>query len=130
MSSTAKLLEAYASWRQFTESESASLRASDWEAVAKCQEAKALLQPVILELSEKAQAELDSPDLQVKEAARQIRIALAELLALEEANRQFLGARIEDLASQKGELNRTQQLMTRVHRSYSQPAPPNWHSYS
>ncbi len=130
VSTEEQLLEGYANWRRWTELEGAALQRADWPAVAKCQDAKQGLQPIILELRQNAESELQETGLDPAPLRRRIQVLVQDLIALETSNQAVLAAQRAAHGCRQKELTLTARNLSRVQRSYSLREKTNWHSYS
>jgi hypothetical protein len=127
---THQLLDLYQQWKALTEEEGAAILASDWEAVARCQKKKQLLQPLILRASESQNAgngESSKGDSYLQD---RIREAVNELIQLETKNSATLSERITTANAKRDNLNRTSKQLRQVHRSYVPAQGSVWNQYS
>ena len=130
MSATQNLLEAYATWRQWTETEADALHSANWTVVAQCQEAKKTLQPIILQLTDDAWREWAEAGLNPAEAQQQVRQTIGALLALEQVNSQTLQEQIRRKSAEQAQLHQANHNLSRLHRSYRSASAAGWQSYS
>jgi hypothetical protein len=129
MSAQDHLLQAYSSWRRWTEVEAEALRQADWPLVTRSQTAKDALQPLILQLTEATEREWRQAGLDLDLARREIRSTIAELLAMEGSNNKRLAAQREGHRRREAELKFTQRNLRQVHRSYAPRIHAGWQSY-
>ena len=130
MAASTDLFEAYAKWRELSQTEAAALVASNWSLVTQCQEAKRALQPLILARTEAAQEEWRLAGPAGAKAQSQLRARIAELMAIELANATAVSARRQACLNRKAELQRAHRNVGRIHRSYALQRPASWQSYS
>jgi hypothetical protein len=130
MSAHHELLALFDQWRHLTESEGEAIRAATWATVSKCQDAKFKLQARIVLTTELLQAELAAAGLGQGEYDRQFRGIVAELIALEARNSEWLSDQRKRAEQANHELAQTSRNLRQVHRAYAPARQPNWHSYS
>src|SRR3954462_2437572 len=129
MHSADDLWNLYEEWKRLTHAEGAAIHASDWAEVRRCQNAKKQLQPKIIRLSESAKAEyLTNADNEKLEC--QIRSYVNQLIILETQNNSILQNRLQHLADERSEVDRTTARLRKVHKSYTPNRGAVWDRYS
>ena len=124
------LFDAYDSWEQLTQAESAAIQCGDWARVAECQQSKQTLQKQIIHLTESAQAECIETGLDSKNFERDLRPIINNLIVMETQNAELIATRRQAADVEKLDLDQASQNLRRVHKSYSPPAAAVWNSYS
>jgi hypothetical protein len=123
-------LESYARWEHWTLTEGQALGAADWKTLAKCQEEKASLEPVILRLTEAAEGEWVQLGMAGASVRAQVRSRIEALIALEKSNQATLAQRYEDHLRKKRDLRVARRNLGHVQRCYLNHLTPTWQSYS
>jgi len=129
MHSAALLWDLYEEWKRLTHAEGTAIHASDWAQVRRCQNAKKELQPKIIRLSESAKAECLT-NVDHEELETQIRSYVNQLIILETQNNSILQARLQNLANERSEAERTTARLRKVHKSYAPERGVIWDRYS
>jgi hypothetical protein len=129
MHSSALLWELYDEWKRLTSAEGAAISCSDWSEVRRCQNAKKQLQPRIIRQSESAKAECLT-NVDNEELESQIRSHVNQLIMLETQNNDILQNRLELLAKERSEAERTSARLRKIHKSYAPECGPAWNRYS
>jgi len=129
MQSAAQLWDLYEEWKRLTEAEGAAILTSDWPEVRRCQNNKKQLQPQIIRLTQVTKAECSSP-AEIEQIDTQVRSYVNELIQLETRNNGVLQGRLELLAQERFEINRTASRLRQIHKSYVPPRDAVWDRYS
>ena len=124
------LFDAYNSWEELTQAESAAIQSDDWSRVAECQQTKLGLQKRIINLTESAQAECIEAGQDDKTFERDLRPIINNLIALESRNSELIAIRRAAADVEKLDLDQASQNLRRVQKSYSPPTAAVWNSYS
>ncbi len=124
------LFDAYNSWEELTQAESAAIQSGDWSRVAECQQTKMGLQKRIINLTESAQAECVEAGQGDNTFERDLRPIINNLIALESRNSEMIAIRRAAADVEKLDLDQATQNLRRVHKSYSPPTAAVWNSYS
>lgn len=130
MKAKQELLEAYDAWRAFSEREGVAILASDWPAVAACQDAKRQLQPQIIRLTEAAQQEWAKAGFDWADVQRDVRAVVGMLMGLETRNSEILADKRRATETELAGLDGARRKLHRVQRSYAPDRPVAWQSYS
>ncbi len=130
MSAKTDLLEAYESWRQWSEAEGSAIYRQDWPRVSECQAAKLQLQSLIVRKTELAQNEMAKQGFDWKDLLPKLRGVMNHLMTLETRNSRILDQIREGVLAQKAEIEAVGQNLRRVQRSYGSSQPAVWQSYS
>jgi len=130
MNGRSSLFEAYESWREWTETETDAIQASNWAQVSQCQEAKRALQPLIIRLTEDAQSEAASEGWSWSGTEQELRRIISSLIGLESRNGELVAAQRQAALAQMNALKDTSRNLRRVRHSYAPSATPHWCSYS
>jgi hypothetical protein len=129
MESASHLWELYEEWKRLTLAEGAAISVSDWPQVRRCQSAKKELQSRIIRCTEITKGACASP-LEQEQIDTHVRSFVNELIVLETQNNSILQARLENLARERSEIDRTASRLRQVHKSYVPPRQPIWNRYS
>jgi len=121
MTSADELSAVYEQWQSLTEDEGEAIETGDWPSVEQYQNAKARLQPRIVELSQR---------LGTATHERKFRGIIEELMQLERRNSAALKRRRQAAEEQKREMDRASRHLRQLHKSYIPPARTHWQSYS
>lgn len=124
------LFEAYETWSQLTQAESAAIEASDWARVAECQSSKQVLQKQIISLTESAQAECIETGLNSTHFERDLRPIINSLISMETRNAELIAVKRQAADVEKLGLDQASNNLRRVQKSYSPPTAAVWNSYS
>jgi hypothetical protein len=112
-------------WLEMTHAENQAIRAGDWPALRKTQEAKAILRETLGQVIEKWKSA--SPE---EARSRLFRDEVAKLLSLETRNSDLLAARKRQAEEKKVLLEQALYNLRRIRSSYARTANPTSHSYS
>ena len=124
------LVEAYDSWERWTQREGLAIQAGNWRLVSECQKAKLELQGHIIRLTEAARSGRTEAGLASNDFAENLGRIVNGLITLETRNANLLAAHRQSVSSQLAELSHASCNLKRVQKSYGQPSPAAWHSYS
>lgn len=124
------LFDAYNSWEELTQAESAAIQSGDWPRVTECQQTKLVLQKRIINLTESAQAECIESGKDGKSFDRDLRPIINNLIAMETRNSELIAVRRQMADVEKLNLDQTSQNLRRLQKSYSPPTAAVWNSYS
>jgi hypothetical protein len=130
MSAHSQLLGLYQEWRSWSEMEGAAIQSATWTRVDECQDAKLQLQPRIVNASETLHAELAASQQPFSAYESQLRGIVAELIALEQRNSEWLAEQRKHVQAEADTLNRTGGHLRQVRRAYAPNRESAWHSYS
>ena len=130
MSARNDLLECYQQWRRWTEAEGDAIKRSDWTLVARCQQNKSQLKPVIVRFTEQTHVECKALGLDLDVLDREVRAVIRDLIVLETRNAGVLADQREVNKDHRAELDRSERNLQRVKHSYRPVATVAWESYS
>lgn len=124
------LFEAYDTWEQLTQTESAAIKASDWARVTESQQSKQVLQKKIIALTESAQAECIETGLDSTHFERDLRPIINNLILMESHNAELIAVKRQAADVEKLDLDHASNNLRRLQKSYSPPTAAVWNSYS
>jgi hypothetical protein len=130
MSAHSYLLGLYQEWRSWSEMEGAAIQSAAWNRVDECQGAKLQLQPRIVAASETLHTELAAARQPYSAYEPQLRGIVAELIALERRNSEWLAEQRKHAQAEADSLSRTGGHLRQVRRAYAPSRESAWHSYS
>lgn len=129
MHSASQLWELYEEWKRLTITEGAAITASNWSEVRRCQTNKKQLQPRIIQLTEICKKECTTP-AEIEQIDSRVRSYVNDLIQLESRNNQVLQDRLQLLAQERVEMDRTASRLRQIHKTYVPPPQAVWDSYS
>lgn len=130
MSACTTLLELYQQWRKWTHAEGEAILEGDFPKVKRCQNAKAELQPRILQQTGEAQKECERDGINRPALDKQIRSLVNELVFLETRNGELLAEQKRALSAEYHDLKKSGRTLTRIHKKYAPNSTAAWESYS
>ena len=130
MNAETALLETYQEWQHWAQSEGDAIQAGDWARVAHCQNALHQLQVRIPAAVQAAQAEWSQPGAGGQAREDKCRRVVAELIALETRNGQWLANQRDAMQGRLDDLDRSTSNLKRVQQTYSPGCAPAWTSFS
>jgi hypothetical protein len=130
MSARSNLLDLYGQWRTLSDEEAEAIRVAAWPQVARCQDAKQVLQTRILETTDQWHLESlighdDHPAMDP-----QVRRVVEELILLELRNTELVDEQRRNARREQQALDRSSRNLQQLQRAYAPSRESLWQSYS
>lgn len=121
MSTEEELNSLYEQWRHLSVEEGRAIESAAWQQVELYQMAKSRLQPRIVEVSQRVDAQAYED---------RFRRVVEALMELEGRNASLLRGQRDSVEAQRQELDQCRRNLRQLHKSYVPPSRANWQSYS
>jgi len=116
-------------WRLLGQGEGAGIARADWDEVARYQEGKRDLQVRMTAAIDAIKQQAALEGVRDEEIRRRLRQLAAELIALEEENRERLQAQHQATVHQIDASHRASRNLRQMHTAYTSSKEPLWESY-